>query len=508
MFRRSSWTVLAPTLAALVGLAGGARAQSPDPSPTPTATPALTETKAATAAEPEGKKETPPPQAPSAAGKAATGASQEDTSRFSEEPIPLVKLPARPGPLAELGAPFLKTGPLSKGFTLPGGATWQPAFLAWGVLRSGVHVVDQGNGAQSAAWGNRLDLFGQLGLTPTERFVVSFRPLDQNGQFTGYTFSPVHSEVNAFNSAVTTLYFEGDFGELFPNLDKRDTKALDYGFAVGRIPVFFQEGMLINDAMDGVGLVRNSLRPMKSWANLRITGLLSWGQINRGGNNVIDPSANLVGLFTEFDTPTSTVDVDAVYIDASKGTGSGLYGGISSAQRLSGWLNSTFRVLGSRAIDLRTSSVASGVLLFSALSFTPKSTDDVAYLDLYWALDNYTAAARDAGLGGPLDRVGILYEGVGLGTGYGNVLSNQSKDSFGGAIGYQKFLNRTRTQIIFELGGQKGTVAANRLGQIAGAVRLQQALGRRVIARVEGFALGRESLAPNYGARCEFLVKF
>jgi len=46
----------------------------------------------------------------------------EGGSRFSDEPIPLADLPERPNPILELGEPFLGTGTLSQGFTMPGGA--------------------------------------------------------------------------------------------------------------------------------------------------------------------------------------------------------------------------------------------------------------------------------------------------------------------------------------------------------------------------------------------------
>ncbi len=462
----------------------------------------------------EEKPEKSPSEKPAAAGnKVQEGKPSTDengdTSRLSEDPIPLEKLPVRPNPLIELGQHFLGTGTLPKGFTLPGGATWQPAFLTWGTLRSAIHDVEAGNNTRQAAWLNRADIFGQLNLTPTERVIASFRPLDENGKFAGVTFSPRRrTENDHYNGVVRTLYFEGDFGEMFPDLDPSDSHLLDYGLAVGRMPLSFQEGMLINDAINAFGVVRNSLRPLASASNLRLTGLFSWGNVNRGGNDVLDKSARLFGLFSQFELSTSVADIDFAYVDADAKTGRGVYGGISSVQRIWGWLNTTFRVLGSYAVHQQTTSVGSGVLLYSAISWTPTGTDDIVYVDTYGAIHNYTPAARDAGLGGPLTNVGILYESVGLGSGYGAVLPNQARDSFGAAIGYQKFFNHTRTQVIFELGGRKGTATPDKRSQGALAVRFQQAIGRHLIARVEGFAHARESQSPRYGARYELFVKY
>jgi hypothetical protein len=505
--------VFAVVALALSSLAGAARAawvaegleeaRSMDDSEA--AAPAKMDLQSATSPASSAEDSSKPPQEASVE-KAAPKEEPGGSSRLSEEPIPLEKLPERPAPPIELGQHLLGTGTLPQGIKMPGGAVWQPAFFAWGILRTGIHDVEVANDVHRAAWLNRADLFGQLNLTPTERVIVSFRPFDENGQFVGVNFSPVRRTQNDFNRVVRTLYFEGDFGEMFPDLDPADRHALDYGIAAGRMPLFFQEGMLINDPLDAVGVVRNSLR-VGSASNLRLTGVFCYGDVNRGGNQVLDTSAKLYGLFSEFDVPTSTVDIDFAYVDASKTTGRGFYGGVSSVQRLWGSLNTTFRVLGSYPLDQVTTSVGKGFLIYSAMSWTPRSTDNIVYLNTFGAINFYTPAARDAGLGGPLTNVGILYESVGFGTGYGNVLPNIAKDSYGGAIGFQQFFNRTRTQIIYELGARKGTATLDNKLEGALAIRFQQAIGRRLIARLEGFAHVKETVKPQYGVRYELLLK-
>ena len=473
--------------------------------------PAVAPAKESTGPRPEAMAEKPAasPDENAAVTKLRPRERQTDSSRLSEEPIPLAKLPDRPRAPIDLGGdPFLGTGNVPRGFIAPGGAVVTPKLLTWGNLRTAVQGVELGNNTRRQAWANRLDLFSQLNFTATERIIASFRPFDKDGQFAGYTFAPTHrTEDDHFNAFVRTLYFEGDFGEMFPNLDPRDTKPLDYGFAVGRFPVFFQEGMLINDPMNAVGVVRNSLRPSAAGANLRLSVVYSWGQVNRGGNQVKDTSAKLAGLFCEFDVPASTVDIDAIYVRADKTTGSGVFGGISSVQRIFGGLNTTFRVLGSYALDQQTPSVGTGVLLYSAMSFDPRGTEDNMYINAFGAFKNYTPAARDQGLGGPLTNVGILFESVTLGASYGNVLPNAAKFAYGGAIGYQKFFGR-RTQVILELGVRKGTKAPDDKVEGGIALRFQQAIGRHLIARLEGFAHPRESQATQYGARYEFQLKF
>ena len=86
------------------------------------------------------------------------------------------------------------------------------------------------------------------------------------------------------NGTLTTLFFQGDLGELFPNLDLGDTKGLDIGFAVGRQPLIFQDGIMINeDVIDAFGITRTSnfFLGASSW---RMTGIFAWNELSRNNN--------------------------------------------------------------------------------------------------------------------------------------------------------------------------------------------------------------------------------
>jgi hypothetical protein len=431
--------------------------------------------------------------------------SSEDSSALPEEALPLAELPKRPKPLLEWGEPFLGTGTLKRGFTIPTGATWQPAFLSWGVLRTALHGIDQRGAEPSAQWANRLNLFGQLSLTPTERIVIGLGPLDENGEFTGHIFAPEREQggVDAVNAEVRSLYFEGDFGELFPFLDPRDTRGLDLGFAVGRTPLFFQDGMLIADAVDSVGIVRNTLRPPGT-ANVRLTAAYGWGNLHRGGNNALDATAQLFGLFAEIDVPWSQLALDTAYVSAREETGDALYIGLSGSQVIGGRLNSVLRVIASQPVDTESDSVDRGVLVFGEFSWVPLGTHDNIYVNAFGAIGHFTPAARAPDIGGPLGRAGILFEGAGVGA-YAPVLSNQARDVVGGAIGYQRFID-ARTQIVVETAARYETGDRTLAGGIG--LRLQRALGRRFIVRVDAFGLTQESETFRYGGRGEILVKF
>ena len=73
---------------------------------------------------------------------------------------------------------------------MPTGAVWQPDFIVFGTARTAIQTFDNGL-AQITEWASRLDIYGNLFLTPTERILIGFRPLDINGlEYSGYRFSP------------------------------------------------------------------------------------------------------------------------------------------------------------------------------------------------------------------------------------------------------------------------------------------------------------------------------
>ena len=255
-------------------------------------------------------------------------------------PLQTDDLPKRPRLLLELGEHLLNSGPLSRGIRLPTGAVWRPALWVFGRYRSSVQSFDNGL-SEDGEWAQRFDVFANLRLTGTERVLIGFRPADEFGGV-GYNFGSTvdNGWQDDFNGQIETLFFEGELGELFPFLDDDDSGSLDIGFSVGRQDLSIQEGILIGDNIDVVGVTRNNLRPPGT-SNLRITGLFGWNGIHR--NNVEDGSARLLALLTEVDFPFSTITLDAVYTIADDTTGDAFYGGVGAVQRI-GQLNTAFRV--------------------------------------------------------------------------------------------------------------------------------------------------------------------
>ncbi len=429
---------------------------------------------------------------------------------LSDEPIPMLlddELPPRTKPLLELGNPFLGTGAIEKGWELPTGAIWDPSFYVFGRYRTSLNYVSRSGVADDLLENpHRLDLFGNLQLSGTERVLFGVSPLHEEGQFSTYTISPDEQSgwTGHENFEITNIFFEGDFGEIFPKLDPHDRKPYDIGFSIGRQPIDFQDGMMFNDAIDSIGISRNNIFG-PAFSNLRTTFIFGWGDIHRN-NNVEDPNARVYAILTEADTRLSIIETDLAYVDSDLvGGGDGLYLGIGAVQRIGRW-NTTIRVNGSHALDEESAAVSDGVLLFGELSTAPRGTHDVVYMNAFLGIDKYSSAARAPTAGGPLGRTGILFAAVGLGR-FPPALGNRADDSFGAAVGYQKFIGPlAKSQLVVELGGRDSTKDGP--GAVAVGTRYQRKLGVRYLLQVDGYVSASDGRGPNWGLRTELAVSF
>jgi hypothetical protein len=426
-------------------------------------------------------------------------------SRLSDEPIPMATELQRPKPLVEIGDHFLDTGKLQRGIHMPGGAVWQPSLLVFGDYQTAVQTFDDGN-TRYTEWVNRLNVFANLQLTGTERAIVGFRPLDDKRVYLGYQWEPNSGFQDEANGNIDVAFFEGNLKEMFPDLDPKDTRALDYAFSVGRQPILLQDGILLNDTMDAVGVVRNSVHT--PWTSgVRFNVIHAWDHIHR--NNVRDDSAKLVAGTAFADLYWTTADLDVVYMAANRKTGEGLFAGLSGIQRVPLFgesISTTLRVIGSYALHQETPTMGSGVLFYGEMGRSPIGTPDWMYLDAFWGIEKFTSAARDIDQGGPLGRTGILFEALALGH-YGAPLGDQTANAWGGAVGYQRFWDLFRRQLIVEVGGSHNTLGGSTNAFGVGS-RLQQAFGRHLILGLRGFVAGIENRGPGYGGRGEAQIKF
>jgi hypothetical protein len=451
----------------------------------------------------------------------ASSNDQERTSRLSDVSVAELDIenyPKRPEPILEWGNDFLNPGNIGEGIEMPGGAVWQPSLLVFGTFRSALQSFDA-HGVETNELASRLDLYANLQLTGTERILLGVRPLDKNGQFTGYEFGSHNDDSwqNELNSDITTLFFEGDFGELLPDWDKGDTKGYDIGFAIGRQPLNYQEGMLINDSIDAIGITRNTLLP-NGGSDMQITLIYGWNEIHRNDNHEYNDT-NLFGLFVSMDRPKTTLNFDLVYIDDKDGDTDGIFWGISDVRRI-GHYNLSSRILGSHALEDQSAValekvpavVSDGYLVFAELSWTPAWTDDNVYVNVFVGIDEFSSASRGPANGGALGRTGILFSAIGLGH-YGAPISDMAQNAYGLALGYQQFINPIKNQFIYEVGFRKETESIgnsenSKETSIAAAVRYVHALSQRTVFQFDIFKTFNQEMEDAQGIRAELLVQF
>ena len=391
---------------------------------------------------------------------------------------------------------------MEEGFEIFTGARWRPGLMLFGQLRTALQSFENQAGDRFNEFVNRLDLFANLRLTGTERIFASFRPLDQDGEFTGYNFDQGSFE-SRFNGDLLTLFFEGDFDQLFPDwLNPTGMESNDYSFSFGKQPVFIQEGFLIDDDLDSIALANNNIH-IPGIANAHSTFLFAWDDVNRDDN--IETDAQLWGLFSEVDLRKNRMQFDVSYVNADDDDGGdGFYTGLSSFQRI-GEVWTTIRMNNSWALEDENAQVSDGTLLFTEVSWEPDGTNDIAYFNSFWGIDNYAVAANDNA--GPLGDVGILFAAKNIGA-FGAPVANNADDTYGFALGYQHMFNNFRSQLIGEIAYRADNEPEHSHTTAVG-LSFEQAIGQHVQLFIDAFAAhnsDQDDVAT--GLRTEVSVKF
>lgn len=442
-----------------------------------------------------------------------------DQDRLKEYFTPLnttKNLPPRPSLMVELGDGFLDTGKLDQGFDVPiTGAVWQPRLWSYFIYRTAIQSFDAGvpGVERETEWAHRLDLFVNLQLTGTEKVLLGLRPFDNNrpNEFTRYTFSGRNEGFNdELNYIPETLFFEGDLGSVFPALDRAGVIPIDFGFTVGRQPITFQEGILINDTLDAIGFIRNNI-PFPGLSNLRVSGLWAWNRVDRNDQSR-NSDEDLFALFTGADAQVSTYALDLIYV-RDDGNGDGFYFGASAIQRVAAWnsISTAFRINGSVALEDEIAGnpgnvVGDGVLLTAEFSKHPHGSDDIVYFNPFLAIGNFTQAGREPVVGGPLANTGILFASPALAN-YGAEINPFTDDDVGAAIGYQAFWDSNRRNLILEIAG-KYNYGGGGFDSLGFGFQLQQAVGQHVQLQFEAFYTINEDREDGAGARAEVQVVY
>lgn len=127
-----------------------------------------------------------------------------------------------------------------------------------------------------------VDLEVNLKLTATQRIHAEFQPLD-GGLLrpTVYAIRPGGGwtvRTDRAGGEPATLFYEGEFLNW---LTPRDQYPLDLNLAVGRFPLSFQNGILLNNIVDGFAISKNNIE-LGNLSNLNVIYFLTRGETQGG----------------------------------------------------------------------------------------------------------------------------------------------------------------------------------------------------------------------------------
>ncbi len=423
-----------------------------------------------------------------------------------------------PRPLLELGRPQYQNGPLTRTTSIIGDRNQiAPALAVYGDLRTAVALNDNG-GVENDLLAARLNLDIDLKLTGTERLHAFVRPLDKNNEFTRISVNDdVDDDEFILDGNLETLFFEGDLGAIAGGIADVPS-SFDLPFAVGLMPLLFQNGVWLEDAFTGLAVTipaRNSRR--FDISNFDITFFAGFDKVSSQAirdefGQVADDNVNVYGIASFWELLRGYAEVDYAFIDGRDEFDQFDHHNfsVSFSKRFRDIASSSFRIISTFGQDLEgTEKTAGGTLLLWENSLiTSRPSTFIPYMNFFAGFDRPQSVARDNG--GLLKTVGINFESDAL-TGY-PLLDDTGQDVFGGAIGIQNLFSLDQ-QLVVELAGVKLMDDDAPLGkakgdQLALGIRYQRPLSRAWLIRADAIKGWLENDDNIDGIRFEIRRKF
>jgi hypothetical protein len=420
-------------------------------------------------------------------------------------------------PLVEWGMPLYQTGPVPPPSTHCGETNPSlPRFYIYGDYRAAAAYNDQG-GRDAGVLANRLNLECDLWLTSTERFHMFTGPLQDGNNFMRFELDDSEAEffdeVNFFDVETDTLFFEGDLGYMIGGWTGRYAP-FDLPFAVGLIPLLFQNGVWMEDALVGVAATipaRNS--PWLDWSNYDVTFFAGFDQVTSPAFANNNSAAHVVGATTFIEAKGGYIEAGYAYLDDTRAFDRSYHNvGLSYTRRYLNLVSNSMRVIVNAGQNgPEAGRTADGVLLIAENSFlTPWPYNVIPYVNLFVGFDDPQSVARAGAAGGVLRNTGILFESDVL-TGY-PTLDATGNDTFGAAVGIDLLAPEYSHQLILEaalLQAFNDPAFRNAPGDQYGiGLRYQVPISHAHLLRFDVMHGWLENADNISGARAEFRWKF
>lgn len=422
-----------------------------------------------------------------------------------------------PRPMLEWGRPIYGSGPL-RGEDRPPSERLDPVinqFTVYGDVRTAYAHADVEQAGDLGQFAMRANIDLDWKITGTERIHAFIRPFEDGTTFTRCqaTGSLDTGECKAeFDADLDALFFEGDLGAMV-SASRGSYTGWDLPFAVGLMPLLFQNGVWLEDAFTGVAFTRAARNsPGLDISNYDLTFFAGFDKVDSGALGGID-DARIYGATAFIDANQGYWEVGYAFTDASSVDSDLSYSNVTVAftRRYRDRLSNSVRLIYNFGQDvpqgLRT---ADGFLLLVENSLvTRMPTTLVPYVNLFYGKDSPQSVARAADAGGVLKNTGITFESDGM-TGF-PTLDASARNTYGGALGVQYLFGLDR-QIVVEIAGVKPhgerALAAVQSRQIGAGVRYQRPLTLAWLMRVDAVWGDAGSAQDFSGARIEFRRKF
>jgi hypothetical protein len=280
-------------------------------------------------------------------------------------------------------------------------------------------------------------------------------PLQEDNDFMRFEFddsrSEFFNELDFFDADTDTLFFEGDLGYMIGGWTGRYAP-FDLPIAAGLIPLLFQNGVWMEDAILGVAATlpaRNS--PALDWSNYDITFFAGVDQVTSPAFADSNAAANVFGATTMIEAKGGYIEAGYAFLDDTTDFGRSYHNvGLSYTRRYLNLVSNSVRLILNAGQDgLQEDRTADGVLVLVENSFlTPWPYNVIPYVNAFVGFDDPQSVARAGGAGGVLRNTGILFESDAL-TGY-PTLDATGNETAGAAIGLDLIAPEYTHQLILE----------------------------------------------------------
>jgi hypothetical protein len=392
--------------------------------------------------------------------------------------------------------------------------------MSYGDLRVAAAYNDNGvagaNGeTHQSTLAARLNVDVDAQFTATERVHLFARPLDKNGSFTRYQIGGKVEDdfVHELDFNLDTLFFEGDLGAMRQGLTGK-TNPIDLPIAIGRFPMITQNGVWIEDAIDGAAFsITAKTSPKLDISNMDFTFFVGLNKVTTPA----DPGdkARVFGMAGFADLLRGYLEYGYGYLDADASGNS--YHNITAAfsKRYRGRLSNSVRLIGNLgqkgAGGVKT---ADGLLVLVENSivwrrlFESSPVDPlnfVPYFNFFAGFNSPQSLARGGDSGGVLRNTGIAFESDGM-TGY-PTLDARAQDSYGGAVGLE-YLFKLDRQIVIEAAVVERMGSSPLGSQYSIGARYQHPFTSTWIVRLDAMKGWQQGQKGLYGMRVELRRKF